>query len=156
MLLLGGAALALTLRHRDISNPNVEFKNAPAQPPAPAPKQRGNVEASFEWPVYGYSKQRTREFRMSDPSALHPPYHEKWAERGRVLLEFPPVLGRRALYMLKNNGALYALSRKSGRVLWKKKVNDQKVIGGVRTYSVRANSARIPQVNADGPASRPR
>jgi outer membrane protein assembly factor BamB len=122
MLLLGGAALALTLRHRDISNPNVEFSNAPGQPPAPAPKPRGDTEASFEWPVYGYSKQRTREFRLSDPSSLHPPYHQKWAERGRVLLEFPPVLGRRALYVLKNNGALYALSRKSGRVLWKKKV----------------------------------
>jgi len=123
MLVLGGAALALTLRHRDISNPNVEFTNQPAQPPAPEPKPtRGHAEASFEWPVYGYSKQRTREFRLSDPSSLHPPYNQKWAEHGRVLLEFPPVLGRRALYMLKNNGALYALSRKSGRVLWKKKV----------------------------------
>src|SRR5439155_11144141 len=40
------------------------------------------------------------------------------------------------------------------RVLWKKKVNDQKVIGGVRTYSVRANSARLPQANADGSIGR--
>jgi outer membrane protein assembly factor BamB len=122
ILLLAGAAVAIVLRNRDISNPGVEFSNQPTQPPAPEPRPRGNREPSFEWPVYGYSKQRTREFRLADPAALHPPYHQKWAERGRVLIEFPPVLGRRALFMLKNNGALYALSRRTGRLLWKKKV----------------------------------
>jgi outer membrane protein assembly factor BamB len=123
ILLIAGAAVALTLRNRDISNPNVEFSNPPGQPPAPEPqKTQTNADASFEWPVYGYSKTRTRAFPLSDPSSLHPPYNTKWADHGRVLLEFPPVLGRRALYELKNNGALYALSRRSGRVLWKKKV----------------------------------
>jgi len=123
ILVIGAAALALSLRDRNISNPDVEFSDQPRQPPAPEPKpRRDNREPSFEWAFYGYSKQRTREFRLRDPSSLHPPYHEKWAERGRVLLEFPPVLGRRALFMLKNNGALYALSRRTGKVLWKKKI----------------------------------
>src|SRR5436190_4343812 len=122
ILLILGGAVWLSLRNRDISNPNVEFSNQPGQPPPPEPKRRGNLEPSFEWPVYGYSKQRTRQLALRDPSALHPPYFTKWAEHGHVLIEFPPVLGRRSLYMLKNNGALYALSRRSGRVLWKKKV----------------------------------
>ena len=120
--LIAAAAWALTVRNQDISNPNVEFKNQPDRPPAPEPRRHGKREPSFEWPVYGYDKQRTREFPLRDPSSLHPPYNHMWSDRGSVLIEFPPVLGRRALFMLKNNGALYALSRRTGHLLWKKKV----------------------------------
>jgi MYXO-CTERM domain-containing protein len=35
-------------------------------------------------------------------------------------------------------------------VIWKKKIGDQKIIGGVRTYSVRANSSRVLAQNPDG------
>src|SRR3954449_8308044 len=122
ILLLAAAAWALTARDQNISNPGVEFRAQPDQPPAPERPRNGHREPAFEWPVYGYTKQRTREFPLRDPSALHPPYHHMWSERGSVLIEFPPVMGRRALYMLKNNGALYAISRRKGKVLWKKKV----------------------------------
>jgi outer membrane protein assembly factor BamB len=122
IFLLAAAAWALTVRDRNISNPGVEFRAQPDQPPAPERPRNGHREPAFEWPVYGYTKQRTREFPLRDPSALHPPYHHMWSERGSVLIEFPPVMGRRALYMLKNNGALYAISRRKGKVLWKKKV----------------------------------
>jgi hypothetical protein len=40
------------------------------------------------------------------------------------------------------------------RVLWKKKIEDQKVVNGVRTYSVRANSTRVLLENADGSVAR--
>jgi outer membrane protein assembly factor BamB len=122
IFLVAAAAIALTVSNRDINNPDVEFSNQPGRRPAPEPRRHGNRAPSFEWPVYGYDKQRTREFPLRDPSSLHPPYFHSWSERGRVLIEFPPVLGRRSLYMLKNNGALYALNRLNGRVLWKKKV----------------------------------
>src|SRR5436190_443432 len=122
ILLLAAAAWALTVRNANISNPGVEFRPQPDQPPVAQRPRNGHLEPAFEWPVYGYTKQRTRAFALRDPSALHPPYHHMWSERGSVLIEFPPVLGRRALYMLKNNGALYALSRRTGHLLWKKKV----------------------------------
>src|SRR3954454_6595115 len=122
ILLLAAAAWALTVRNANISNPGVEFRPQPDQPPVAERPRNGHLEPAFEWPVYGYTKQRTRAFALRDPSALHPPYHHMWSERGSVLIEFPPVLGRRALYMLKNNGALYALDRRKGHVLWKKKV----------------------------------
>ena len=41
---------------------------------------------------------------------------------GRELIEFPPVLCRRSLYLQKNNGALYKISRLTGRVRWKAKI----------------------------------
>jgi outer membrane protein assembly factor BamB len=47
---------------------------------------------------------------------------EAWAVRGRVLIEFTPVLCGRRLYLLKNNGALYAISRLTGRVSWRRKL----------------------------------
>src|SRR3954466_16114934 len=122
IFLLAAAAWALTVRNANISNPGVEFRAQPDQPPAPERPRNGHREPAFEWPVYGYTKQRTRELALRDPSALHPPYHHMWSERGSVLIEFPPVLGRRSLYMLKNNGALYALDRRRGNVQWKKKI----------------------------------
>jgi outer membrane protein assembly factor BamB len=122
VLILAAAALAIT-REGNVNNPDVEFANQPSPPPPPPRKPpKPNVEPSFEWPVYGYDKQRTRELTLDEPTSLHPPYTENWAERGSVLIEFPPVLGRRSLYVLKNNGALYAIQRKTGRVQWKRKV----------------------------------
>ena len=122
IFLVAAAAFAIAWRNRDINNPSVEFSNQPGRPPAPEPRRHGKREPSFEWPVYGYDKQRTREFPLRNPASLHPPYFHTWSDHGHVLIEFPPVLGRRALFMLKNNGALYALSRRTGRVLWRKKV----------------------------------
>ncbi|HEX6945349.1 MAG TPA: PQQ-binding-like beta-propeller repeat protein [Casimicrobiaceae bacterium] len=121
VLTLAAAALAIS-REGDVSNPGVAFTDQPDPKPAPEPKRRGNLEPSFEWAHYGYDKSRTRQFRLKDPASLHPPYRYAWAERGKVLLEFPPVLGRRLVYLLKNNGALYAMHRKTGRVRWKRKL----------------------------------
>src|SRR3954447_5626683 len=72
IFLLAAAAWALTVRDRNISNPDVEFTAQPDRPPVPAPRRSGSREPSFEWPVYGYTKQRTRELTLRDPSALHP------------------------------------------------------------------------------------
>ena len=41
---------------------------------------------------------------------------------GSILLEFPPVICGKSLFLLKNNGALYAISRRTGKVRWKAKL----------------------------------
>ncbi len=46
----------------------------------------------------------------------------RWAVRGNDLLEFGPVAGGSSLYLLKNNGAIYAIKRRTGVVYWKKKL----------------------------------
>src|SRR4051812_50091789 len=43
---------------------------------------------------------------------------------GRMLIESPPVLCGRSIYVMKNNGALYSVSRVSGRVRWKRKLGN--------------------------------
>jgi outer membrane protein assembly factor BamB len=127
LLVAAGAAAALvfTSEPGDVSNPGVEFTQE-AQPPT-VPPTRSNDAAhpfddGFAWPVYGYTKDRTRWLPLD--AALRPPFVQEWALTGRVLIEFPPVLCGRALFVLKNNGALYAVSRVNGRVRWKRKLGN--------------------------------
>ncbi len=122
LLLVAGAFVAWALTHRhpaDVSNPDVAF-TAPttaAKAPAPDPKT-----LAFEWPIYGYTTNRARSFPLAAPA--RPPFVQRWAVRGSTLLEFGPVAGGSSLYVLKNNGALYAIKRRTGVVYWKKKLGN--------------------------------
>jgi outer membrane protein assembly factor BamB len=114
------AALALFGGNGDVSHPDVNFVPTTEAPSDTTTGHPGKHPADdgFEWPVYGYRKSRTHELPLN--VTPHPPYRQAWALRGKVLLEFSPVLCRRKIYLLKNNGALYAISRLTGRVSWKR------------------------------------
>src|SRR5215210_7112096 len=125
LLVAAGAAAAvvLTSRPSDVSNPDVEFtqeQQPPTVPPAPAKDGAHPFDDGFAWPVYGYTKERTRWLPLDRD--LRPPFVEQWAVTGRILIEFTPVLCGRSVFLVKNNGALYAISRVSGRVRWKRKL----------------------------------
>jgi outer membrane protein assembly factor BamB len=125
VLAAGGAAgILLTSQPGDVSHPEVEFTETQAATPAPPPRPPTSAEHpmddGFSWPEYGYTKQRTRYLPLHAP--LRPPWVTEWSVTGRVLVEFPPVLCRRALYLEKNNGALYKISRLTGKVRWKAKI----------------------------------
>ena len=117
-----GAYLLLLDEPKDVSNPEVEFVEAPpTAPPQRAPKRaKDPFDDGFAWPVVGFTKAQTRYVPTSTP--LRPPFRERWARRGSVLLEFNPVLCGDKLYLLKNNGALYAIARRTGKVRWKRKL----------------------------------
>jgi outer membrane protein assembly factor BamB len=103
----------------DVSNPNVEFR--PPTATQQAPTQPKTVrDPGFLWPFYGYDKQRTRYLPLQRP--IHPPYRRPWNYRAGALLEFPPVLSSQSLFVLKDDGMLVALARKSGRVIWGRKL----------------------------------
>ena len=125
VLVLGVAgALAVLSRDDDVFNPDVGFVDTSEDTPsATAKRPRANrhpADDGFNWPVYGYSKARTHHLPLG--RTPRPPYRQAWARRGSVLLEFSPVLCGRRLYLLKNNGALYAISRTTGRVSWRRKL----------------------------------
>jgi outer membrane protein assembly factor BamB len=80
-------------------------------PPAPRPD-------TFAWPVYGYDAARTR--YLAAPAWLKPPFKVGWTLGGSVLLEFPPAIDGMSLYELKNNGGLYAISKDTGHVRWRR------------------------------------
>jgi outer membrane protein assembly factor BamB len=124
VLVLGVVAVLLVLRGQgDVSNPDVTFLDTTERAPDTEPGRghdRHPADDGFTWPVYGYRASRTQHLPLR--RTPRPPYRQAWAVRGKVLLEFAPVLCRRKLYLLKNNGALYAISRLTGRVSWKRRL----------------------------------
>jgi outer membrane protein assembly factor BamB len=115
---VGVAAWRLLRQPGDISHPNLPGFTVPAtvpKPPVKAPEL-----PTFSWPVYGYDAARTR--FLDVPAWLKPPFRSGWTLGGSVLLEFPPVIDGTSLYELKNDGALYAIDKASGRVRWKRKL----------------------------------
>ena len=111
-------------REGDVSNSDVSFvettESTPSTAAARAGTSRHPADDRFEWPVYGFSKARTHHLAVA--VAPRPPYHQAWAYRGKVLLEFAPVLCKRKIFLLKNNAALYSLSRATGKPRWKRKL----------------------------------
>ena len=122
VLAIGGLAAFLSTRGGDVSNPDVEFRPEPtptAVDEETAPKSEREVD-DFVWAQYGYSRDRRRHLPAS--KSLRPPFRRVWSLTGSVLLEFPPILAGPRLFLTKNNGALYAASKRTGKVVWKKKV----------------------------------
>lgn len=117
---IAAAAGYLSSRPGDVSNPDVPFTvEAPPPAPPPEPPKRKGKRDTFVWGTYGYSQDRRRYFPA--PASLRPPFHRSWKLEGNVLLEFPPAIGGGSLYLLKNNGALYAIRKRDGHVRWKRR-----------------------------------
>jgi outer membrane protein assembly factor BamB len=125
-VLAAGAAVAIlvTSQPGDVSHPDVEFTDTQATSPTSTEHEPTATEHPmddhFAWPDFGYTKARTRYLPLKTP--LRPPFVREWQVSGSQLIEFPPVLCKRSLYMEKNNGALYKISRLTGRVRWKAKL----------------------------------
>jgi outer membrane protein assembly factor BamB len=107
--LLAAAAAALVEHRapRDVHGTAMR-EYVPTSSPVPA-------RPELPWPQWGGDPQRTR----SSPTALRPPFRQRWVFHGRSLLEFPPSLGYGRVYLPTFAGLLVALSPRDGRVLWR-------------------------------------
>jgi len=69
------------------------------------------------WPLYGYDPSRLR-----SPFGLkvRPPFRRVpvWTFYGHALLEFPPVIAYGRIYIVNNDGKVFALDEASGEVKW--------------------------------------
>ena len=126
LLALAAGGVALVLRSAqpgDVTHEDVPFETGPTQTQAAAAPAAAQARpSSFRWPTWGLTPQRTRYLPLARP--LRPPFAERWKLGGSVLLEFPPVLAGSTLYLLKNNAALYAIARSTGKVRWKRKLGN--------------------------------
>jgi outer membrane protein assembly factor BamB len=129
LLALVGAATAflVTREEGDVSNPGVEFReDEPAATPEieQEPGKPGGKRASrfdrFIWAHYGYTRDRRRYLPLKNPP--RPPFKEIWQFDGDVLLEFPPVIGGKRLYLLNDSGKLHAIDKRTGKRVWKRKL----------------------------------
>ncbi len=116
LLLAAGAGAYVLLSGGDVSNPDVEFRAEPTETPAPDPSAKR--EADFAWPVYGFSRERRHYLPAS--RSLRPPFKRAWSWNAKSLLEFTPVIAERKLFIIKNNGGVYALSKRTGKPVWRR------------------------------------
>ena len=82
--------VVLTRQPGDVSNPDVEFTQEHSPPPCrrPPPRmERHPFDDGFSWPMYGYTKQRTRWLPAERGPA--PPFVQEWALTGKVLHRVP-------------------------------------------------------------------
>ncbi|MGH3007364.1 MAG: PQQ-binding-like beta-propeller repeat protein [Gaiellaceae bacterium] len=74
---------------------------------------------SLQWPMYGVNPARTQ---VHSGIKLRPPFRVVWKRNLRSLLEFSAIVWNGVAYVSNIDGFLYALSMKSGRTLWRKRV----------------------------------
>src|SRR5215218_2027190 len=127
LVLVGGAAAYVVTREEgDVSNPDVGFRDEPAATPdsEQEPEEAGGRNTDpvdrFIWSHYGYTRDRRRYLPLKHP--LRPPFKEIWQYQGNVLLEFPPVIGGKRLFVLNDHGMLYSIDKHTGRVRWKRRL----------------------------------
>jgi outer membrane protein assembly factor BamB len=151
------AVIVLTGKPGDVSHPNVEFTAPTATTTTTQPKQpKTAADKGFKWPFYGYDRARTRYLPLAKP--IHPPYVQPWHYKAGALLEFPPVLSAHSLFLLKDDGMLVAIGRKSAHVRWGRKLGflaaSSPAVSGGSVYCVilqrKANirQGRVVAVNA--------
>jgi outer membrane protein assembly factor BamB len=116
VLVAAGAGAYVLLSGGDVSNPDVEFRAEPTETPAPEPAKKG--ADTFTWPMYGYSP--TRRHYLPASKSLRPPFRRRWSWNAHSLLEFTPVIAEGKLFVIKNNGAVYAIDKRTGKVRWRR------------------------------------
>ena len=119
---LGVAAIVVVVANKphNVSHPDLEFTN-PTTPATTTPQQIKRKQLdNFQWPVYGYTQSRTHTFAA--PPALKPPLHVGWAYNDGALLEFPPVIYHRAMFVLDDDASAKELNITNGKVIWQRKL----------------------------------
>lgn len=127
LLVVGGLAAWDRLRGpSEITDASVEFSDREQPTPSADPKIPRNRHDSYDdgadWPLYGGNEQRTRYLPFPRGTRLGMPLRTRWREGGRILLEFPPVLCGRRLYLLRDDGLLLAIERRTGEIAWARRV----------------------------------
>jgi outer membrane protein assembly factor BamB len=110
-LLVGAAATAFLLghghAHQVTTAASTRTHTVPRERPSP-----------LSWPVYGFDLARTH---AAPPLGLKPPFRTLWTLHGDwSLIEFPPVLDDRRLFLGTNHGLVLSVQAATGRVLWKR------------------------------------
>ncbi len=125
LLLALGGTVAFLLLHApgNISHPNLSFTTSSTTstttPAPPAKKHTVPVDNSL-WPRYGYDAARTRYFPNS--SALDPPLRRGWTFSDPALLEFPPVIEGKTMFLIDDSGVARALDKTDRKTLWTRKL----------------------------------
>ena len=115
LLLAAGVLAGYVLYKRDQAkdvrgSSTVEFVTTAEPVPAPPPAAAEGVA----WPTFKYDATRAG----VSPYAHRPPYKAVWGFAAKSLVEFPPTVAFGRLYFANNDGILFAVSTKTGKLVW--------------------------------------
>ena len=128
VLAAGGVIFVLQHEPGNVSNPDVAFEDETPTPQAKPGKQgKGGKKGArrpepepFLWPTYGYGADRRRQVPV--PESFKPPFKKRWHYSAGVLLEFPPVVSEKSLFVLRDDAVAEAIDKTNGKVRWTTKV----------------------------------
>ena len=148
VLVIAGAAAAFVLLHApgNVSHPNLQFTQpTTSTAPTPRPRPRRIVD-NFQWPWYGLDGGRTRFFAA--PAKLAPPLHEGWKFFDGALLEFPPVIYHRTMFVLDDDCSARAINVGDGHVLWHRVIGT--LCAASPTIAAQAGVVLMPTLSVTG------
>jgi outer membrane protein assembly factor BamB len=149
LLLAAGGAVAALILHSpgNVSHPDVEFTAPTTTTQAPRPKPaRKHFVDTFQWPRYGYDAARTRVFPGG--THLNPPFRRGWKFNDGALLEFPPVIYQKTLYLIDDDGSAKAINKVTGRLRWQHKLGT--LAAASPAIDVRHHLVFVPVLSAHG------
>jgi outer membrane protein assembly factor BamB len=121
LVALGGTAAVLLLhKPGNVSHPNLSFTRPATTTRIQQPPKRRVVPDTFEWPRYGFDSARTRFFPAG--KRLRPPLRVGWTYQDYALLEFPPVIYQKTLYLIDDDGSAKAIDTRNGNLVWQRKI----------------------------------
>jgi len=102
----------------------------------------------IRWPTFGFDVARRH---WDEGLGLEPPFRAVWTFKARKLIEFPPALGYRRLFVQTNDGRLIALDRRFGKVHWSTAFHRCSAASPTLSdYTVYAAFMNTPPCNASG------
>ncbi len=125
LLVLAGAGAYFVLSHGpgNVSNPDVAFEeeDTPTPTPTAGAGEKKPKAKPFLWTTYGYTPDRKRSLDVP-ASLVKPPFHQRWFYDGKNVLEFPPVMSEKSLFILRYDGTVQCIYKSTGKVRWSKHV----------------------------------
>ena len=114
VLLAAGAVAAYVVYKTRVQVHSVQGSSTVEFVTTDAPKAP-RIKGAIEWPNFGNGWDETR---VGPSVKLQPPFHVDWVAGGNSLLEFPPALAYKRLYVANAHGDLMAYGTASGRRAW--------------------------------------
>jgi outer membrane protein assembly factor BamB len=118
-VIVAGVVFVIVHEPHNVSHPDLSFTQptTTTAPTTTTTPRKHVVAYNFQWPRYGYTAQRTRDY--TGPASLKPPFRLGWVFGGNALLEFPPVIDDHTLYFLDDGATAKAVDITTGHQIWK-------------------------------------
>ena len=99
---------------------------------------------ALSWPGWGFD---AAHHRHNPEARQRPPFHTRWTSGFNSLLEFPPVVDERGMFVQTAKGRLFSLGLRNGKQIWNRSITApvaaSPTIDAQRVYTVSLGSQSV-------------